>query len=88
MKKIMVAAMLFSISISIISCSNGTSKVNTSQVPPTVIAAFNAKYPDAAGTEWKTEKSDNKLLYEAAFKSGGKEIEAEFYENGTFKQED
>ncbi len=87
MKKVFILALTASLSIGLFSCGN-SGKVEASAVPTEVIAAFNAKYPDATSTEWKTEKSDGKMVYEAAFKSGGKEIEAEFYENGAFKQED
>lgn len=70
------------------SSCNDDGKISSSEVPQHVVAAFNAKYPDAAGTEWKTEKSEGKLIYEAKFQSGEKKIEAEFFENGAFKQEE
>lgn len=87
MKRNIVIITLIALNIFITSCSD-SENIPSSKIPQPVIAAFNAKYPDATGTEWKTEKSDGKLLYEAAFKLAGKSIEAEFYENGTFKQED
>lgn len=87
MKKSILFVSAFSFAAFFSSCSD-SHKVAASDVPQAVTSAFNAKYPDATGTEWKTEKSDGKEVYEAAFKSGGKEIEAEFFDNGTFKQED
>lgn len=86
MNKSFIIACIFSVTL-LSSCNDG-GKISSSEVPQAVVAAFNTKYPDATATEWKTEKSDGKLVYEASFKSGGKEIEAEFYENGTFNKED
>ena len=68
------------------SCSDN--KISEDKVPGAVVTNFKAKYPAATGTKWITEKSDGKTIYEAQFKENGKEIEAEFNEDGSFKQED
>jgi hypothetical protein len=68
--------------------SCGDNKISQDKVPGAVVSSFNAKYPTATDTKWITEKSDGKTIYEAQFKNAGKSIEAEFNEDGSFKQED
>ena len=63
-------------------------KIAEDKVPGAVVAAFKAKYPANTDTHWVTEKKDGKLIYEARFKSAGKEVEAEFSEDGTFLEEE
>lgn len=70
----------------VVSCSDN--KISEDKVPGAVVSAFKTKYPTASDTKWITEKKENKTLYEAQFKSSGKEIEAEFNEDGSFIQED
>lgn len=68
------------------SCSDN--KISEDKVPGAVVTNFKAKYPAATDTKWITEKKDGKTIYEAQFKQNNQEIEAEFNEDGTFKQED
>jgi hypothetical protein len=85
MKKSILFGVIFTI-ITAISCSDN--KISEDKVPGAVVSTFKAKYPAATDTKWITEKKDNKTIYEAQFKSGGKEIDAEFNEDGSFIQED
>ena len=85
MKKIM-AGLLFTV-IMATSCSDN--KISEDKVPAPVVNSFKTKYPTATNTKWITEKKkDNKTIYEAQFKSEGKDVEAEFNEDGSFVQED
>jgi uncharacterized membrane protein YkoI len=86
MKKILVfcaicAFIIFS------SCEQHT-KIAASEVPQSVMTAFNAKYQGATDVEWMTEKKDNKTVYEAEFKLNDKKKEAEFDANGNFIEEE
>jgi uncharacterized membrane protein YkoI len=85
MKKSILFGFLFTIMVAT-SCSDN--KISEDKVPPAVVSAFKTKYPAATDTKWITEKSDGKTIYEAQFKNEGKDIEAEFNEDGSFKQED
>ena len=89
LKKIMKKSILFSFLFAIMvatSCSDN--KISEDKVPGAVVSNFKTKYPAATDTKWITEKKDSKTIYEAQFKNAGKEIEAEFNEDGTFIQED
>ena len=80
-----ILGLLFAV-IMATSCSDN--KISEDKVPAPVVNAFKTKYPAAANTKWITEKKDGKTIYEAQFKDGNEEIEAEFNEDGTFIQED
>lgn len=84
MKKSLLVAGLVAL-MGLGACSDG---VKESDVPATVKSSFQAKYPGATDAKWKKETSDGKKVYEAEFKLDGKEIEAEFLEDGTFHKED
>ncbi len=84
MKKSILFGLLFTIIIS--SC--GDNKISEDKVPGAVVSAFKTKYPTATDNKWITEKQDGKTIYEAQFKDNGKDIEAEFGEDGTFIKED
>jgi uncharacterized membrane protein YkoI len=87
MKKSIFLAGILSVGLLFTSCDD--KKVAASEVPATVIAAFEAKYAGATNVEWKTEKHDGKIIYEADFKLGDQHKEAEFDADGTFiKEED
>lgn len=62
-------------------------KIVSSDVPQSVIASFQQKYPSARNTEWEAEKVDGHLTFEAEFKLDGKEKEAYFKPDGTFLKE-
>ena len=69
------------------SCATEFEIIND-DVPSSVSTAFKAKYADVNDLEWEVEKSDGRLIYEAAFKVGGKRKEAEFKPDGTFIREE
>ena len=85
MKKTILSGLLLTI---IMASSCGDNKISEDKVPGAVVSAFKTKYPAAVDTKWITEKSEGKTLYEAQFKDNGKEVEAEFNEDGSFKKED
>ena len=85
MKKSILFAFLFTI-IMATSCSDN--KISEDKVPGAVVNSFKTKYPSATNTKWITEKKSDKTIYEAQFNNGGKEIEAEFNEDGSFVKED
>ena len=61
--------------------------LDASQVPAAVKESFEKKYPNATDVEWIKEGS-SKLIYEAEFKIGDKEIIAEFSDGGEFLVEE
>ena len=80
---------LFSLMLATIMATSCTdNKISEDKVPAAVVNSFKAKYPSATDTKWITEKKDGKTIYEAQFKDGSEETEAEFSEDGTFIQED
>ena len=68
------------------SCSD--KGIMTAEVPPAVREAFSARYPEVTEPAWSKEKEKGKLIYEAEWKRDGKEVEAEFDENGVFIREE
>jgi len=85
MKKTILFGFIFTI-VMATSCSDN--KISEDKVPGAVVSNFKTKYPAAESTKWITEKKDGKTIYEAQFKVGGKEIEAEYNDDGTFIKED
>ncbi len=75
------------LSLSLVSCSN-EKKIATSDVPQVVSEALMAKYPDADEIEWEMEHEDERVNYEAEFRSDGKRKEALFSADGQFIEED
>jgi hypothetical protein len=63
-------------------------KILESDVPQTVISAFQTKYPSAKNVEWEAEKTQGHLAFEAEFKIDGKSKEAYFKADGTFLKEE
>ena len=78
--------LFISFSILLMACSE--KKISASEVPASVTAAFNTKYPNATDVEWEQETKKAKVIYEAEFKFNGKEIEAEFDSTGNFIEEE
>jgi hypothetical protein len=85
------------------SCSDSADKDKTTQkdsngkkddtvaeanLPPAVLSAFKAKYPDATGVEWETAKENDKPTFKAKWKNGNDKMKAEFAEDGSFVKED
>lgn len=63
--------------------------LETSDVPQTVLNAYNQKYPAAQFLEWEVEKHKKEpMVFEVAFKLNGKRIEAVFKPDGTFIKEE
>jgi hypothetical protein len=62
--------------------------IQVTDVPQSVISAFQQKYPSVQATGWEVEKSDGRLIYEAEFTMDGKKKEAEFRSDGTFVKEE
>ena len=78
---------LFIAALIIISSACSEKHLDASQVPTAVKDSFAKKYPTATDVEWIKEGS-SKVVYEAEFKSEGKEITAEFSETGEFLEEE
>ncbi len=71
-----LAALLFT------ACES-SSEIKEADVPQSVKSAFSAKYPNVQVSEWKTEKEDGKMIYEAEFKDGDKEKEVHIAPDGS-----
>ena len=84
MKKLMFLAL--PIVLSFYSCES-EKHIDVAQVPQVVKEAFAKKYPQATDVEW-IQEGKSKVIYEAEFKFGGKEITAEFSETGEFLEEE
>jgi hypothetical protein len=85
MKTKLLLASAFALIISSCACEI---EISSSDVPQTVLSAFNSKYATASDVEWEVEKEDGKLYYEAEFKVDGKTKEAYFRPDGTFSKEE
>jgi uncharacterized membrane protein YkoI len=85
MKKILLYSAI--LSLCILSACN-EKKISASEVPQPAVTAFTTKYPGATDVEWKTEKKNDKTVYEAEFKLNSKKKEAEFDANGNFIEEE
>ena len=83
MKKLFVSAFA---AILLSACSTELELIST-DLPPTVSSAFNAKYPGATEAEWDAEKENGHLVFEVDFEYDGKKREAVFKPDGTFIEE-
>lgn len=85
LRKILLA---FLISTAVVSCSKSTdnnSSINSSQVPASVMNAFNTRYPAASGQiEWEKEDANT---YKVKFFIGYQRWQAIFKADGTFISE-
>lgn len=86
MKKILIFVAVIT-SILLTSCTSEF-EIMSSDVPQTVLTAFQTKYPSIQNVEWEAEKADGHLTFEAAFKMDGKKKEACFKPDGTFIKEE
>jgi hypothetical protein len=100
MKRIIL---FFSIALSILfiqACNNGTETKSSEikseidkdaiaekDVPASVKSQFNTRYSNATEVKWEHAKEDNQPTIKAKFKMDGKEMEAEFKEDGSFIKE-
>lgn len=82
-----IQILLFVAMLLLTSCANEF-KVMSSDVPASVISAFQLKYPDVKDTKWEVEKEDGHLIFEAEFQFEGKRKEACFKPDGTFIKEE
>jgi hypothetical protein len=78
---------LFALIIMVSACASEF-KIVESDVPPAVMTAFKAKYPNSQDVEWEAEKTGGHLAFEAEFKMDGKSKEAYFKPDGTFLKEE
>ena len=86
MKKQLVIGIYLLIGALLPSCNNNV-KSNAAATPLSVISAFNAKYPGVSEVKWETENKNDSVFYIGDFKMDGKEIKAEFDDNGKFLKE-
>jgi hypothetical protein len=74
----------FGIFILLSGCSSSDEfDIKESEVPPSVLSAFRAKYPNVQVTKWEAQKEDGKFYFEAEFKEGGKEKEIHVSPDGS-----
>jgi hypothetical protein len=52
------------------------------EVPPAVIAAFKAAYPNATGVEYEEETEHGAKVYEVEFKADGRKWEIDYSPDG------
>ncbi|MBV9961575.1 MAG: hypothetical protein JO072_04955 [Parafilimonas sp.] len=95
MKKIFLAASLLIAATSFagITSANATTMsvtkkgdgqhISQSQVPPPVLASFNANFPNAVNVQWEKETEHGSTTYQATFLMNGKRWRATFSSNGT-----
>ena len=87
MKKLLLALLLATATLS---CSKSNddddSHISASQVPPSVMSAFNTKYPTASGEiQWEIEHGNE---YKVKFFIGPQRWEARFDSKGNFISEE
>jgi len=86
MKKLITCLFVFAIAV-FISCEN-EQEISASEVPHSVMNAFQSKYANITPEKWVKETEKGQTIYEAKFKNNNKEVEAEFDENGSFIKEE
>jgi hypothetical protein len=86
----MMRKLFIIVSVVMASCSSSTEfEIKENEVPPGVMNAFKAKYPQAQDIKWEAEKEDGKFYFEADFKDGNKEKEVHISPDGSLiKEED
>ncbi len=74
----------FIISSMLSACSSSNEfEIKESEVPPNVLSAFRAKYPNVQVTKWEAQKEEGKFYFEAEFKENGKEKEIHVSPDGS-----
>lgn len=53
------------------------------KIPPTVMSALTAKFPEAKIAKWAKEKEDGKEVYDIEFTQGDRKFEADIFADGT-----
>ncbi|PHI20978.1 hypothetical protein CEQ90_04640 [Lewinellaceae bacterium SD302] len=74
MKKYLFASLL---SLALFACDDAND-ASTDGVPASIVAAFNAAYPNATDVEWDVENDS----YEVEFEVNGEEMEINYDGNG------
>jgi hypothetical protein len=69
-------------------CSSNEFEIKESEVPQSVVAALNGKYPNAQVSKWLAEKEDGRFYFEAEIKDGGKEKEIHITPDGSSVSEE
>lgn len=62
--------------------------LSENEVPPSVKAAFSAKYSTATDVKWENAQEDSIQTYKAKFKVDGKKMNAEFDATGNLVKEE
>jgi putative salt-induced outer membrane protein YdiY len=85
MKKLLLALLISTATLSCSKSNNTSTTISASQVPSPVMSSFNAKYPTASGQiEWEKEDSNT---YKVKFYIGSQRWQAIFKADGTFVSE-
>jgi hypothetical protein len=80
----MMRKLFMIVSVVMASCSSSTElEIQENEVPPGIMNAFKAKYPQAHDVSWEAEKEDGKFYFEADFKDGDKEKEVHISPDGS-----
>ena len=53
------------------------------QLPPNIMSALTARFPQAKIDKWTKEKEDGKEIYDIEFKQGERKFEADIFVDGT-----
>ena len=60
-------------------------RINADEVPASVIAAFNSKYPDVTDAKWlKGDNKKGKTFYRVRWQANGKKMMSMFRSDGSF----
>jgi len=62
--------------------------IKESEVPPGVMAALKAKYPNAQVQKWQAEKDDGKFVFEAEIKIGNDKKDIQISPDGSSVEEE
>ncbi len=85
LKRILLALLISTAAVSCSKSNNNDSSISSSQVPSSVMSAFNTRYPNASGQiEWEKEDSST---YKVKFFIGSQRWQAIFKADGTFISE-
>ena len=55
------------------------------QLPPHIMSALTARFPQAKIDKWSKEKEDGKEVYDIEFKQGERKFEADIFADGTIQ---
>lgn len=83
-----ITAVLVALPMIIGQANAGEKKLSKSQVPKTVINAFEKAYPNAKGLEFEEETFEGKAVYEVEYKENGMEYEFLYSADGALLQKE